>query len=276
MKLIHCNLLSFFRWQYLIITITLFMFIGWHSANRIIALNEVNTDITAVNLWDGFFWAFSGPAPEDNSWIKMLTWFIPHLIYLAAVGDYTNRELMQRGHTILPRIGSRLRWWYGHIITIILVTLLYIFLAILTTLGGLLPHLAWASNPSPFYQQTITPFLPLGSNSWQLAIMIFLMFSSTLITFSLWQIVIAIRWQNSVYGLIIVTIILLLSWLLSNQSGILARWLPGSQSMVWRLAAAIATNASPLVWSIAYNSILAYSAAAVGGWHISTIDILGA
>ena len=119
-RLLRWNLRSSLRWWWPVAAGVLCCFIGWRSALQAAALvNSSQTQVTA-NVWDAFFIYFAGPGVWDSSLLRMLAWFVPHLLFCYLIGDLANGELLQRGYVVVPLVGSRLRWWWGKMVTLLL------------------------------------------------------------------------------------------------------------------------------------------------------------
>jgi len=275
-RLLRWNLRSSLRWWWPVAAGVLCCFIGWRSALQAAALvNSSQTQVTA-NVWDAFFISFAGPGVWDSSLLRMLAWFVPHLLFCYLIGDLANGELLQRGYVVVPLVGSRLRWWWGKMVTLLLLALGYTALSLLAVLAGSMARLPWSWQLSTLLSSgTLWP-LPEGMDVGVLLGWTFSLMCSTLFAMASLQIVLSILWHRSFHAFAATSAIALLSWLLGIDKPRLVRWLPGSQSMLLRH-----TYFDPNVpgfspaWSLFYNAVLALLAIGLGTWYVRRMDIFG-
>lgn len=254
----------------------MFLFIGWRSASQVIDVARSGPTQMAANVWDGFLTSFMGPDAWSAAPVAMLPWFISHLIFFYLIGDKANGELLQRGYAVVPLIGSRLRWWYGQVLTLLLVTTAYTGLSIGAVLIGSSMRLSWAWETSTLLKSEPLRFMPDDLSGVTLLGWTFLLYGSTLFAMASLQILLSIVWRRSFYGLTAISLIAIFSWLLGIGNPLLVRWLPGSQSMLLRHT--LFDTKVPdfsAEWSLLYNAILAVGAMSVNIWYVRQIDILG-
>jgi hypothetical protein len=265
------------RWWHLVATLLLFGFVGRHAATRVAEVAQTSRQYLSVNVWDACVLAFGGPGLTDTSPLAMLTWFVPHLLFFYLIGDMAYGELVQRGCAVVPIVGSRQRWWWGKVVTLGVLTTGYAMLgvgAVLVSASTALPwSWVWQGDVLTILNASVAP--PTVPAAVLLAWVVGL-FASTVSMAALWQTTLALLFHRSLYGLMAVVVVMLVSWLLGTDSPTLVRWLPSSQSMLLRH-----TLFEPSVpefsvqWSLLYNVMLALVAIGGGRWYIARMDIFG-
>lgn len=275
-RLLRWNLRSSLRWWWPVAAGALFSFIGWRSALQAAEYaSSAQAQVTA-NVWDAFLMSFAGPGVWDNSLVRMLAWFVPHLLFFYLIGDLANGELLQRGYAVVPLIGSRLRWWWGKVATLLLLTLGYTALSLLAVLAGSMARLPWSRQLSTLLSSGVLWPMPEGMDVGVLLGWTFLLLGSTLFAMASVQIVLSMLWHRSFHAFAAISAIALSSWLLGIDKPHLVRWLPGSQSMLLRHTF-LDSNVPgfSLAWSLFYNAVLALLAIGLGTWYVRRIDIFG-
>lgn len=272
-RLLHWNLRSWLCWWYLPAAGALFIFTGWRSAVE--AAGLARSVPTAANVWDAFFVSFAGPDAWNPASPEALAWLASHLLFFYLIGDLANGELLQRGYTVVPLIGSRRRWWWGKAGALLLISIGYALLGLLAALVGSMARLPWSWRGSGL----LAALLPSWPDSLGVAALCgwtFLLVCSTLFAMAGLQMVLSILWRRSFHGLIAISLITMLSWLMGVGNPRLIRWLPGSQSALLRHTLFdVAVPGFPLAWSLVYNAILSMAVLGLGLWCVRRMDILG-
>jgi len=265
------------RWWWFLATIGLFTFIGWRSALEAESLGQTGQTPVAANVWDAFLVVFAGPGVGDNSLLRMLTWFVPHLLFFYLIGDLANEELARHGYAVIPLIGSRLRWWWGKLMLLLTFAIIYTllgFLAVLT--GAFISSLPWSWQGSALLRSELLLPRQVPSSATFLVSWTLLLFGTTLFAMASLQTILAIIWQRSYYGFIAIVIVALLSWFLTLDERWLIPLLPGSQSMLIRHTVfEPSIPGFPLVWSLLYNVFLSLLVALAGTGYVRQLDIWG-
>lgn len=270
------SLRSAVRWWWFVLPGLLFLFTGWRAAQQAANLASAAGSPLTANVWDAFFIAFAGPDAWSASLLPMLAWFIPHLIFFYLVGDLAHGELVQRGHAVMPLVGSRLCWWAGKIITLLFITIGFVVWNMCIVLAGSLTRLPWSWGASELWQSGQLKPLAGDMTPPTLLWLVGVLFSSTLFATASLQLVLSLVLRHSFYGFAVISAVMLTSWLLGSGYPSLTRWLPGSQSMLLRH-----TFFDPkvpdfsLAWSLIYNAALTLAVIIGGAWYVRRMDIFG-
>jgi uncharacterized membrane protein YuzA (DUF378 family) len=255
----------------LILTVVIFSLIGLFSVYDV----ATYPSSCAKNVWDVLFVAFRGPSISNDSLFNLIFWFLPYLMFFYMFGNIAEEELSQRGVSIIPLIGSRRKWWLGEVITLFLLSIIYVLIGIATVLAVSLFFLPWSNQISSFLLSLKLWQIPKDTTVVTLMIRwIFLLFGSTLFALSFIQMTISIIWRNSFTALILVCAVMILSWLSGIGHPYIVKWLPGSQSMLLRH-----TFLDPMVygfsltWSLVYNAIIVLIVLAVSFIYVRRMDI---
>jgi hypothetical protein len=271
-QVVNWSIVSVWRWWCVIFCVAVFVLIGASSAFRGIALAADSAP--SVTVRDVLLIAFSGPQQSDMSMRSFLPWFFPQLLFFVFTGDNVSGELCHRGYAVLPRVGSRRIWWGAKVMVLCLFALGYSLLGMGSGLVGvmLVGQPFWSMNA--FTQPLLFDDI-CGSNGGKLLFWLGILWSSTLFALSACQALCAMVTRRSVYGLIMIIIVVLASVLLGIVHADLVRWLPGSQFILLRhtICDSQVPNFS-LVWSLLYNTIVAGSAISAGYFYIARLDIL--
>ncbi len=222
------NLKTTFRWQHFLYAVIVFSLVGW-SGSRYVQILLVNLE---QNIWDGVFVSFAGPGIWNSSIREMLRWFVPYLLFFYLIGDMAEGELSVRGYAVIPALGSRLKWWIGKVVTLCIFAIGYSLLGIGVVSLSAAFMLPWRAQLSPFVLG-LWQYLDILTIGKLMAWIIFLV-GSTLFAVSLLQITISIWLRKPFYAFVLVSIIMVLSWLIGIGAPNIAPWLPGSQSMLLR------------------------------------------
>lgn len=270
-RVIHWNWQATVRGWHLLVVGGLFLLSGWYHAARLLTFLQGTPSTATLDVWDALFLALGGPPLWDGTLLSMLGWFVPHLLFFYLIGEMVQGELAQQGVGVLPRIGSRGRWWLGKGVTLGLLAAAYLMWGLLATLLGAATRLPWMWQHSYLLSEMApVPVSRLTALGWLVGLL-----WSTLLTLGLLQMVTALVTRRSIHGLLVVTVLLLLSWLVGtgNPSGV--RWLPGSHSMLFRHSALDATVPHfPWEWSLLYNAVLTTTLAGVGTWVVGRLDVI--
>ncbi|MDH5506975.1 MAG: hypothetical protein OEZ02_07115 [Anaerolineae bacterium] len=276
MPLLDWNLRATWHgWQMLAVA-GLFGFVGWSSSQRLIGMAPIGASSLAANVWDAFFLGLAGPSVWGGTILDMLPWFAAHVLFFYLVGDLANGELLERGVTILPLVGGRLRWWWGKTVTLLILVAAYTCLGLAAVLAGAWSSLPWGGQTSAWMTSGELWYWPAEFGLRQLWGYTFLLYGSTLLAMACLQTITSVITRRSFYGFATVSMLLLMSWGAGIDRPGLARWLPGSQSMLLRHTVFDASVPSlTMAWSLAYNTILALAAMSIGAIVIARMDIYG-
>lgn len=277
-RILRWNIAATVRWWQLGATVLLCLFIGWEGSRQVASAAQTAPASIQLSVWDGIFLGFAGPRLSDGSLLNFLRWFVFHLLFFYMIGDLAHGELVQRGHAVVPAIGSRQHWWWGKIALLALLTVGYVVLGVGAALIGARTLLPWSAAWQGGIFQLAGWDRPLGvpANGTTLVFWILALFIGTLFALAMWQTTLAVILRRSIYGLIASLGITICSWLLgTNQPG-LVRWLPSSQSMLQRHSLwDVQTPGFSLSWSVVYNIIVAGAALGLGSWYVGQMDIFG-
>jgi len=271
-RVIHINFKTTLRMKDLILTVVTFSLIGLFSVYEIATFPSS----CAKNVWDILFVTFMGPSISNDSLFNLIFWFLPYLMFFYMFGNIAEEELLQRGVSIIPLIGSRRKWWLGEVATLLILSFIYVLIGIATVLAVSLFFLPWSNQISPFlFSGEIWQTIPKDMTVVTLMIRwIFLLFGSTLFAVSFIQMVLSVIWRNSFTALILVCTVMILSWLFGIGHPYLVRWLPGSQSMLLRHTFLDPTvYGFYLTWSLVYNAIIILIVLAVSFIYVRRMDI---
>lgn len=270
------NLRTSLRWHSLAGVFVLFGFMGWRSAMQVVDQLSSSQSVMTANLWDAVFVSFSGPGVWGYSLLQAMPWLISHILFFYLFGDIAVGELVYRGYAVVPLVGSRLRWWYGKEVVLLIFAIGYMLMSMLAVLTGGLIVLPWSWQPSELMISGQIWVMPSDIEIVTLPGWIFILFSSTLYTLASMQLTLSIISRRSFYGFSAVSVVTIISWLLGIDNPYLSRWLPGSQSMLLRH-----TFFDPKVpgfsmeWSLIYNITLFLIVFGVGTWYVRRMDIYG-
>jgi hypothetical protein len=273
-RIIQWNIQTSIRWYSLLGLLVLFGFMGWRSAIRVVDVLSSSQLSMTVNIWDVLFFSFAGPDVWEYSLLKALPWLISHIIFFYLIGDIATGELMNRGYAIVPMVGSRLRWWFGKQVVLLIFSIGYMLIIMVAVIAGGLFVLPWSWQPSELMISGGIWYIPMGLGIGALLVWIFILFSSTLFALTSMQLTLSLFGRRSFYGFSVISFITIISWLSGIDNPYFSRWLPGSQSMLLRH-----TFFDPhvpgfsLEWSIIYNITLFSIMFGLGAWFIRFMDI---
>ena len=270
-RVIRINFKTTLRMKDLILTVVIFSLIGLFSVYEVATFPSP----CAKNVWDVLFVAFAGPSISDDSLFTLIFWFLPYLMFFYMFGNIAEDELSQRGVSIIPLIGSRRKWWLGEVVTLLILSFIYVLAGIATVLAVSLFFLPWSNQISPFLLSLKLWQIPKDTTVVTLMIRwVFLLFGSTLFAVSFIQMAFSVIWRNSFTALILVCAVMILSWLFGIGHPYLVRWLPGSQSMLLGHTFLDPTvYGFSLTWSLVYNAIIVLIVLAVSFIYVHRMDI---
>jgi len=270
-RVMHINFKTVFRLKNFILTVVIFSLIGLFSVYEVATFPSS----CSKNVWDVMFVAFAGPPLADDSLFDFTLWFLPFLMFFYAFGSIAEEELSQRGISVIPLIGSRKRWWLGKTVTLLILSITYLLIGIATVLIVSLFSLSLSTQISPFLLSgKVWQTIPKDMTVVTLMEWVFLLYLSTLFALSFIQMTFSVIWRNSFTALILVSAVMVLSWIFGIGHPYIVRWLPGSQSMLLRH-----TLFDPSVYrfslnfSLAYNAILVLILLVVSFIYIRKMDI---
>ncbi|MCS7290715.1 MAG: hypothetical protein NZ699_16455 [Roseiflexus sp.] len=270
------NMLAIVRLRYVVLTLAFFLFLGFVSAREASERAVLDAGSDRITVWDAVFVTFAGPGLRDTSLVRMLGWFLPHLIVCAIVGDKVWRDLSQNNPAFVVRVDSRLHWWLAQVVSVVLATIAYTALALVVVLIIAGSMLKWSHPFDTSLVVTEALERPLRVNAADITLWTFLLLMTTFCTFTLWQTTLSLitRLPTVITGAL--ALILALSWILGIDRASLVPWLPGSQSMILRhdLFAPDVAGFS-FVWSLVYNGIALLAAVLIGLLYTSNMDFLG-
>ncbi len=270
-RVMRINLKTAFHMKNLILTIVIFSLIGLFSVYDV----ATYPSSCAKNVWDVLFVAFAGPSISDDSLFNLIFWFLPYFMFFYMFGNIAEEELSQRGVSIIPLIGSRRGWWLGEVITLFILSIIYVLIGIVTVLVVSSFFLPLSNQISPFLlSHELWQTIPKDMTVVTLMRWTFLLFFSTLFALSFIQMAFSVIWRNSFTALILVCAVTILSWLFGIGHPYLVRWLPGSQSMLLRHTFLDPTvYGFSLTWSLVYNAIIVLIVLAVSFIYVRRMDI---
>lgn len=272
-RVIRLNVKTALRWKDLLWTVVLFVMVGSFGVYEVVTYPAA----LARNVWDVLFVTFSGPGLTNDSLFEFVHWFLPYLFFFYLFGNTAEEDLSQRGVSLVPRIGSRRKWWRGRVVALLFLSLFYVVAGIAVVLiisGCFLP---WSAHLSPFLLSSgIWPTIPRDlSVSVLLLQWIFPLFLGALAAISLLQTALSLQWRNAFLSFIAASALIVLSWLFGTQHPLAVRWLPGSQSMLLRHTfLEPRVHGFSLAWSLGYNAAIILAVLAVSFVCIRRIDIV--
>lgn len=182
-RILLWNLRTTLQWWHFPAAIAIFGLLGWSSARYVLSF-PTNID---KNVWDAIFVSFAGPSVWSTSFMELLKWFVPHLLFFFLLGDIAEGELRFRAYAIIPLIGSRRRWWLGKVIIILIFSAGYILFGVGIVLLIATAMLPWSTNLSPFLLSGVIWQVPDTLNISTLITWVIILVGSTLFTILLLQ-----------------------------------------------------------------------------------------
>ena len=218
------------RWQLLrkrwLLPIPLVMFLAYRGINYLTRSNDMMPEMLGVNAWDLLLVTFGN---------KFNIYFVFGLLFLYLVSDLLPETDL--GQLMLFRLKSRTAWWLGKTLTLLILTLVFVFGSAGLLAGFASLALPWEAGYS--HQTTLRPEsvnLPMNYYNEQLAPP-FIFFSQELallalglFAFGLLMLVVNQLTGRYYYGLLSGGVVLFASYQGTGLSGppSWAKWLPGS------------------------------------------------
>lgn len=266
-KIVAHNFRTGIFWKMFFLAMLVISIIGWKIATDY--QSEIN------NLGDFYFIFFAGPDNFSLSLLLLLIWFIPQMFFYYLIGNMAYGELSQHGYVLLPRIGSRKKWWSGKVAGLFLISMVYLIAVIVgSTIGAcmsLSTEIISLNQPV-----TITNIWP-GSQTFtgfQLVWVIVLLYISSYWALGTLQLATSLIFKKSADSFLLVSMLLLFSCIASIDQAGLVRWLPGTQTILARHSFIDTTIPDfSLGWSLLYNLILFIISFLVGNWVMKRLDI---
>lgn len=270
-RILLWNLRTTIKWWHFPAIFTIFGLLGWSSVSYV---QSIPPNFNK-NVWDAIFVSFAGPSVWSGSFIDLLKWFVPQLLFFYLMGDVAEGELRFRACAIIPSIGSRRRWWMGKVFIILIFSAGYTLFGVGIVLLIATAMLPWSTNLSPFFLSGVSWHVPNTLHIGALITWITILVGSTLFTILLLQMTLSIWWRNAFNAFAFVCAILVLSWLLGLEFPGVVRWLPGSQSMLLRHTEFESTITDfPLVWSLFYNMVTILNIFLISIGYVHRLDII--
>ncbi len=269
-RVIRINFKTTLRMKDLILTVVIFSLIGLFSVYGIATFPSSYSK----NVWDALLVSFAGPPLSSDSLFNFVFWFLPYLIFFYLFGNIAEEELSQRGVSVIPLIGSRRKWWLGKTVTLFILSIIYVVISIVIILVVSSFFLPLSNQISPFLLSGTLQYIPEGITVVILIKWVFLLYLSTLFALSFIQMAFSVIWRNSFTALILVSAVMILSWLFGIGHSYIVRWLPGSQSMLIRHTFFDSSVYSfSLSFSLIYNAVIVLIILAVSSVYIRRMDI---
>lgn len=266
LRVMRVNVKDVFRLRNLILTVFIFSLMGLLGAYIISEPSSYPS-----NVWDVLFFTFAGPPIQSESFFEFIFWFLPFLMFFYLFGNNAEEELSRRGDTIIPLIGSRRKWWLGKVVTLLLISIVYMLIGISTVLLVGAIFFPFSTKLST----TLLQYVPNGIGVISFVGLIFLLYTSTLFALSFVQTVLAVMWRNSFTALIFVAALMVVSWVFGTNRVHIVPWLPGSQAILLRHT--LFEPSVPhfnLSFSLFYNLTIILISFVVGFLYIRRMDIL--
>lgn len=170
-----------------------------------------------------------GPALETPIFsLIFLRWFLIFVLFLALLGETAVSIIWQQHVFLLPRLGSRSRWWLANVVAIAALALVY--LAIFLGVNWLVGQAAIGASGLLFYGQ------------------IFALYWMTLTILGCMQLLLLLLTRSRSQTLLMMVVFLLGCWLLGSNYPTLLPWLPVAQTAV--LAQLLQSGAAHLIGSL--------------------------
>lgn len=276
LNVVYWSVRSALRWWWVATTGVMFVFVGRSSAQEALAILAHDGEPGNAGVWDAALLAFAGPGVDQSALRSWAAWLVTHLLFLYFVGDLAYAELPRRGYAVLPRIGTRVRWWLGKVVTLAVLTAGFTLEGLLAVLLGSLTKLPWswrapilpvvAALPRVVRYSEVDTALAAG----------LILFFTTLLAMGCLEAALSIALRRSFYGFASASAILLLSLALGTSHPGLIRWLPGSQSMLIRHSFFDPrVPGFSFLWSLIYDSVLIVGAIGAGVSLMARFDVVG-
>ncbi len=220
-------------------------------------------------------YVFAGPRPLDLNFIALSLWLVPQLIFFFWVGQAAQRELSTSGAIVLPRFASRQSWWGIHVLTLVVVALVFTGSALVVTVLGVTLIAGISIDAVPMAPMMSGAQVDTSIGYFDLLGMIMSLWATSLLALGTVQTVVALATRQAVVGLLSVCILVVASAFIGTVIPDLARWLPGGQTLLLRHwpfdRRAIDFT---LTWTLIYNLGVFMAATLAGAWWLRRADIL--
>jgi hypothetical protein len=245
-RLVIWNWHFWFRPVYIPLTVIVGMVIGLSSGQFAFALSS--TPNSSLGYWDGVLLGLLGPS-EIAVPVELLRWLMVPIMLLALTNTIASADIERFGYTTASRAGSRRSWFTAKVLLLPLMSLYYVITILLGILIGVRVYL-----PFDTASDALLNSLNVTSINTYSAIFWWIIFTTTsLILFSLLQLVLSVFVPKSFYAFVAVILLVLVSVFISYNNP-LAIWLPGTQAI---LRAHYPINMVlpefSFGWSLAYN-----------------------
>ena len=218
------------RWQLLrkrwLLPIPLLAFLAYRGINYLTRSGDLMPEMQAVNVWDLLLVTFGN---------KFNAYFVFGLLFLYLVSDLLPETDL--GQLMLFRLKSRTAWWAGKVLTLFILTLVFVLGSALLLAGFASLALPWEagySQQATFRPETVN--LPMNYYTAELAPpFVFLsrelaLLALGLFSFGLLMLVVNQLTGRYYYGLLAGGVAFFASYMGTNLSGPppWAKWLPGT------------------------------------------------
>ncbi len=245
-RLLVWNWHFWFRPVSLPLTVIVGIMIGLSAGQFAVALS--NTPNVSLGYWDGVLLALLGPS-ENVVPVEFLRWLIVPITFLAMTNTIATADMERFGYTTASRAESRRRWFTAKVHLLPLAGLFYVLVILFGILIGVRVYLPFdLANDALLNSLHVTSVDTYSAIFWWI-----LLTTTSLVLFSLLQLVLSIFVPKSFYAFVAVILLILFS-VFVNISDPLAIWLPGTQAIL-RAHYPINTHHPPFSfgWSVAYN-----------------------
>lgn len=264
---------------WLVVAVVFHFLSGVFSGRQILAVNSLQPYHQQPHVGDGLFLAFSGPPLGNDNLTIMLIWLLNKIFFMMLVSNLINGQLYEHDYLVMLRVKSRRVWWLGVTVTIIIVTIGYESLALLSTLSGLATQLSWSSRLSSFFVVQGIWQAASAMSLMQVLGAIFSLTVSSLAVAGLTQTLIALQTHRTIWGTLTVLSLALIAWIvgMGENTSIWQQWLPEVQSILSRhFPFEPRLPNFTLTMSLLYNSLFAITLLVIGSLLLRTFDFLGA
>lgn len=245
-RLLVWNWHFWFRRLYIPLILIVGIMIGLSVGQFAVALS--NTPNVSLDYWDGVLLALLGPS-ENVVPVEFLRWLIVPITFLGMTNTIATADMEHFGYTTASRAGSRRRWFTAKVYLLPLAGLFYVLVILFGILIGVRVYLPFdLANDALLHSLNVTSVDTYSAIFWWI-----LLTTTSLVLFSLLQLVLSVFVPKSFYAFIAVILLILFS-VFVNISDPLAIWLPGTQAIL-RAHYPINTHHPPFSfgWSVAYN-----------------------
>lgn len=198
----------------------------------------IGAEIDTLNLMDVSLEPIVGlgGAPLDASLFSLvfIRWLLVFLTFLLLIGETAPHSLWQQHIMILPRLGSRWRWWSSNVTALLALSFLYLWIYISFSL---------LSNTGMISRQDITFYAK-----------IFVLYWLTLTSLGCVQLLLLLLTQSRRQTLLILTIFLMSMWLVGKSVPSLLPNLPIAQTAIFAqlIVKGAIDEMGLLLWASAY------------------------